>query len=692
MASQWGRKETVIWPPQVPVYTIGTMILAVPIVMCLLLGMYFTKPFLAREYTGDFLKSAAGAQFKMHSSFRLIFLQGGKKAPRVAQHQDFVPGTTILPNGKELSVQLSPSATAEGYTTFVRAPERKMADDALYGWFKAAIFGGDDVLSAYGLAVGEAAVVVIFLLCFAVPLDFKRGKKMKYGRLLRGPVMSAPKQFNTILKGEGLGIRTDEKGVILRLPLRSEAKHVQVMGDTGVGKTTLLIQMLGQIEDRGESAIVYDPAGEYIQRFYREDRNDIILNPLDARSFYWSPSSELRTPAEARTIAASLYQPADGKPGEFFTETPQKIFAHLMKYRPSSQELVSWMSNPDEIDRRVEGTELEAFISKEAPDQRQGVLGSLGLIADSLRLLPTKEQANGKEWSATAWSEKREGWIFLTGTEAEQEALRPLQSLWIDLLILRLLTLPKPGQKRAWFVLDELATLQKLPQFHSALTKGRKSDNPIIFGYQGKAQLEVIYGHLAEVMLSQPASKFVLKTAEPKAAKWASELIGDIEIERVRETVADGKRAGKSFTMDRQIEPLVMSSEIAGLEDLHAFLKLGNNVTRFSFPHMDRPLIAPSFVARDIPEGDMWLNPLAPAKPKPLAWPVPTAAAPQAATPPVETPQAVTEAASTPPIPKKKKAPPVTPEPPIVPTPLPEKVPAFGPPEMVPATHASSDL
>ena len=114
MATQWGRKETVIWPPQVPIYTIGTMILALPIVLSLLLGMYFMKPFLAREYTGDYLKSAAGAQFKMHNSFRLIFLQGGKRAPRVAQHQDFVPGTTILPNGKELSVQLSPEALAPG--------------------------------------------------------------------------------------------------------------------------------------------------------------------------------------------------------------------------------------------------------------------------------------------------------------------------------------------------------------------------------------------------------------------------------------------------------------------------------------------------------------------------------------------------------------------------------------------------
>lgn len=104
MASQWGRKETVIWPPQVPVYTIGTVMLAVPIVMMLLFALYRVKPFLARNYTGDYLKSAAGAEFKMHSSFRLIYLFGGKRAPRIAQPGDFVPGLTTLPNGKEIGV------------------------------------------------------------------------------------------------------------------------------------------------------------------------------------------------------------------------------------------------------------------------------------------------------------------------------------------------------------------------------------------------------------------------------------------------------------------------------------------------------------------------------------------------------------------------------------------------------------
>lgn len=617
MSTQWGRKETVIWPPQVPIYTYGVLLLAIPITLILLSGMYMMKPFLARNYTGAFIKSTLGAQFHRHDSYRLIYLGGTKKTPRVAQPSDFEPGTTVLPGGKEIGVAIKPSVLALGYTTIFRGAGQKFADQQIQSWLQADIFGGDDLLSSYGPAVIEAAVVVVFLLCFSIRADMKRGKRLKYGRLLRGPEMHTPQSFNRTLKGEGLGIITNEKNTVIRLPVRSEPKHIQVMGDTGVGKSQLLMQMLSQIEDRGESAIVYDPAGEFIQCFYREDRGDVILNPLDARAPYWSPSSELRNPAEARTIATSLYQPTNDKKGEFFTETPQKIFAHLLKYRPTPQELIEWMSEESQIDRRVEGTELAAMIAKEAPDQRNGVLGSLGLIADSFRLLPTLQQARGREWSATEWAEKREGWIFLTSTEeAEQEALRPMHSLWIDLLILRLLTPAKPGQKRAWFVIDELATLQRLPQFHTALTKGRKSNNPIVFGYQGKAQLEVIYGHLAEVMLSMPSTKIVMKSGEPKAAKWASELIGEIEIERVRETVADGKRAGKSFMMDRQIEPLVMASEIEGLEDLHAFLKLGNHVTRFSFPHINRPRIAPGLVPREIPEHEMWLNPLATAVPE----------------------------------------------------------------------------
>jgi type IV secretory pathway TraG/TraD family ATPase VirD4 len=203
-------------------------------------------------------------------------------------------------------------------------------------------------------------------------------------------------------------------------------------------------------------------------------------------------------------------------------------------------------------------------------------------------------------WSATDWAEERKGWVFITSQPAERAALRPLHSLWIDLLVMRLMNEPKPNQRRVWFVLDELASLQRLPQLHTAMTENRKSRNPLILGFQGKAQLEYIYGHLAEVMLSQPATNIWLKTKEPKAGQWVSEFIGKVEIERMKETHFDGSRSGRNFSLDRQAEPLVMESEISGLEDLHAYMKHGNYVTRFSFPYLDVPSTQAQFDPREL--------------------------------------------------------------------------------------------
>jgi hypothetical protein len=166
------------------------------------------------------------------------------------------------------------------------------------------------------------------------------------------------------------------------------------------------------------------------------------------------------------------------------------------------------------------------------------------------------------------------------------------------MLVLRLLSAPKPEQHPVWFVLDELASLQKLPQLHTAITENRKSRNPIVLGFQGKAQLEVIYGHLAEVMLSQPATKIFLKTTEPNAAELVSRAIGKVEIERMKETHFDGSRSGRNFSLDRQTEPLVLDSEISGLDNLHAYLKHGNHVARFSFPVLDVAATQPKFIER----------------------------------------------------------------------------------------------
>ena len=118
--------------------------------------------------------------------------------------------------------------------------------------------------------------------------------------------------------------------------------------------------MLYQVAARGDSAIVYDPACEFVKQFYDDRRGDIVLNPLDARMPYWNPSEELRRKAEAKALAVSLYQP-EGVTNRFFVEAPQKIFAHLMTYLPTPHELVAVDVQPGR---------------NRSPSQRNRVLGA----------------------------------------------------------------------------------------------------------------------------------------------------------------------------------------------------------------------------------------------------------------------------------------------------------------------------
>jgi hypothetical protein len=605
---QWGRKETLIFPPHSPIYSYGAVFVALLLtVFFVYMRFNFGQSLLQQYYTPIYLRTAASGAVKKTGKYQLLYVTDGKKMGRLATESDVQKGTTPAPEGKDIPLALSPAAQAQGYRFLVRGASVPYNNTPLHDYLKSAVYLGYDLREIYQLPLWFGLVSLLTQLPFSIRKDIKRRKQMRYGRRLKGPERLSPKEFNRKVQGDGIGIKIDGLTELVRIPVKAEAQHVQVIADTGAGKTMLIMQMLRQIRGRGDSAIIYDPALDYTRRFY-DPKHDIILNPLDKRCPYWGPAEELRRRSEADAIAVSLFQPPQDKKGEFFIEIPQQIFAHLLRYGPTPQQLIEWMSHPKEIDQRVAETEVANYLDHSAPPQRVGVLASLSKVAKSLRLLPDKDAGNG-EWSATEWSETRKGWIFITSLPAEREALRPLQSVWIDLLVLRLMNQPKASQKRVWFVLDELASLQRLPQLHTAITENRKSNNPIILGFQGKAQLEVIYGHLAEVMLSQPATSIFLKTKEPNAGEWVSKFIGKVEIERMKETHFDGTRKGRNFALDRQVEPVVMESEISGLPDLHAFLKYENYVTGFSFPYLDIAGDQIAFEPRDLPDDKLTFEP-----------------------------------------------------------------------------------
>jgi hypothetical protein len=608
---QWGRKESIIWPPRRYLYTLGALVLSlVAIGFFIYVRFQYGLSPLERYYLPYYLRTDMPGIARSANPYQLLYISDGKSHARPALEADVEQGLTPQVTGKPLPLALSSQVLHNGSRLLFREQPRSYTNNALHAWLGHWIYSDVPLSQLFTTQLIFGLIAFALQLPFSIRKDIQRIKILRYGRRLKGPILVNAKDFTEAVDGNGIGITTNDSNLPLRIPRDAENKHFLIVGDTGSGKSSIIRQMLYQVDARGDSAIVYDPACEFVKQFYKEGRGDIVLNPLDARMPYWNPSKELRRKAEAKALAVSLYQP-EGVTNRFFVEAPQKIFAHLLTFLPTPEELVQWMSDPAEIDRRVKGTEYWMLIDPKAPQQRTGVLGSLNMSADSFRLLPKPDETSSA-WTATNWAETRRSWIFITSRPTMREALRPLISLWIDTLVLRLLNEPMPEQKPVWFVIDELASLQRLPQLHTAITENRKSQNPVILGFQGRSQMQARYGEDAEAMLSQPATKIFLRTTEPKAAKWVSEAIGEIEIERLRETHYGGSRTGRNFALDRQTEPLVLPSEVSGLDDLRGFLKYGNHVARFSFPFIALDEKSPAFDERKM---DDLIVPSAPLPP-----------------------------------------------------------------------------
>jgi type IV secretory pathway TraG/TraD family ATPase VirD4 len=438
--------------------------------------------------------------------------------------------------------------------------------------------------------------------------------EQRHGRRTRGPELLSSWRWNRKLKPDGIGWQLRWQNFLLdwcskqlpswttptfRIRRNLEANHILLMGDSGSGKSSAIRQILRQVAERGETAIVYDPALEFTPEFYSPERGDLILNPLDTRCPYWDIADEVSTAEVATAMAVALFPEKDHEK-EFFTDAPRRILTRLMCRRPTPQQLVQWMSDPAEIARMLQGTPYAAFLDSSAPAQSAGIISGFNMIADSFELLP-REDDTRQRFSTSRWEFERNKWVFLTSRPIFREKLLPLHSVWLDMLILRTMAPCVNPAKPVWFMLDELASLNKLPQLHTVVTQSRKSGNPVVLGFQGRSQLEKRYGRDAEVILSQPATKIFLKTSEAHSAKWVSDTIGEVELERLKESRSAGLIGGrKQYTLEITTQPLVMASEIAGLEPLNGYIKQENYVVRVRFPYVAPIERQPRFIERAV--------------------------------------------------------------------------------------------
>src|SRR6202012_3470427 len=125
---------------------------------------------------------------------------------------------------------------------------------------------------------------------------------------LRGAVVSA---LNLI---SGRGSQSPTAITLAGIPIATadEMKHFKIIGTTGTGKSTAIQEILAAALARGDRAIIADPDGGYLSRFYDPDR-DVILNPFDPDARKWDLFGEITNDYDVEQLARSLIPDRGGE-------------------------------------------------------------------------------------------------------------------------------------------------------------------------------------------------------------------------------------------------------------------------------------------------------------------------------------------------------------------------------------------
>ncbi|MFL6354112.1 MAG: type IV secretion system DNA-binding domain-containing protein [Bryobacteraceae bacterium] len=399
----------------------------------------------------------------------------------------------------------------------------------------------------------------------------------------------------------------------IRIRKMDESKHALLVGDTGVGKTSAMRQLMHYARRCGDVAVVLDGKTEFIKEFYDPRQNDKIINPKDNRTVYWDFGNEATDETDAHALFTSMFPLKENSGnGEWFDRHARDISAHLLVRsdpRPSCADFGYWLAHPDVLLEKLKGTRHYSTLNPKSPNVQSGVLGTMNQIGTVLSMMPRPAEAAYREnFTIRKWAEQRDGWLFFSNTSDTRDALRPLQTGMIDLAIMRVMSCRKQ-RKRVWFFFDELDSLGRLSKLAEGLAMMRSTGNPLVLGMQNVAQLKNRYGNEATTIFSQAFTKMVFAVSDGASAKALEDLIGEVEKRYFRESRSDQNKSTVAGP-DYKRETLVMTSEIQGLADLEGYVlqrptkkgKIGLRVVRVYLP-FDPPVFhCQGLVERVIPD------------------------------------------------------------------------------------------
>ena len=276
---QWGQKRVHHWPPRGFYYTYGAIFLAIVATWISCLCPLRIRPLGAAAVLPALL--FADGDRRLHAPHEPV-------PADTSAMENRAPGsrwTPMFDRARRHNCQDTVSLRALGSSTHAGLPvpcaraDAPVSEQGIAHLDRALEYADTSTSGIFATPLYCGILALILQLPFSVRKDIRRRKELRYGRRLKGPILVSPHQFTSAVGGDGIGITTNDDSRPLRVPRNAENKHFLVVGDTGSGKSSIIRQMLYQVADRGDSAIVYDPACEFVKQFYDERRGDIVLNP-----------------------------------------------------------------------------------------------------------------------------------------------------------------------------------------------------------------------------------------------------------------------------------------------------------------------------------------------------------------------------------------------------------------------------
>src|SRR6476620_5892774 len=103
-------------------------------------------------------------------------------------------------------------------------------------------------------------------------------------------------------------------------------------------------------------------------------------------------------------------------------------------------------------------------------------------------------------------------------------------------------------------------------------------------------------------MLAAPRLKLFYRCGEPESARWISDTIGEVEIERPKisttASVEDKGRDSLNYSTVTEHKPVISKEEIMSLADLHGYWKYADVVVPFRLPLARVRMVARGYIPR----------------------------------------------------------------------------------------------